>query len=58
VNIEYGEGTSITGISNPRCYGVQLTLEVPFTFDNILYPAGAKLTVDKDLNWIQVSGWD
>jgi tetratricopeptide (TPR) repeat protein len=41
-----------------QCYGAKLTLDVPITIDGKRFDVGAKLTVDKDLHWIQVSSWD
>ncbi len=41
-----------------KTYGIKITLKNPVTLEGVNYPAGTKLTVDKDLNWIQVSGWD
>lgn len=41
-----------------KSYGVKLTLKNSVTIDGKTYPAGTLLTVDKDLNWVQVSGWD
>ena len=38
-------------------YGVKATLLNEVTIDGVTFPAGAKLTVDKDLKWVQVSGW-
>jgi hypothetical protein len=41
-----------------KCYGAKFTLVGDnITIDGITYPAGTMLTVDKDLNWIQVSSW-
>ena len=39
-------------------YGTKITLDVPVTVDGKTFDAGSKLTVDKDLNWIEVSSWD
>jgi hypothetical protein len=41
-----------------RCYGTKITLKVSDTIDGKTYPPRTKLTVDKDLNWIEVSSWD
>lgn len=41
-----------------QCYGTKITLDIPITIDGQTYKAGAKLTVDKNLNWIEVSSWD
>ena len=46
------------GVKQIQCYGTRVTLEVAVTLDGKEYPAGTKLTVDKDLNWIEVSNWD
>jgi glycine/D-amino acid oxidase-like deaminating enzyme len=41
-----------------KCYGVKITIiENNVTIDGKVYPPGTLLTVDKDLNWIQVSSW-
>ncbi|MFZ1316769.1 HEAT repeat domain-containing protein [Methanothrix sp.] len=39
-------------------YGTKITLDVPVTVDGKTFDAGSKLTVDKDLNWVEVSSWD
>jgi hypothetical protein len=41
-----------------RWYGAKITATTPVTVDGITFPEGALLTVDKDLNWVQVSSWD
>ena len=41
-----------------KCYGTKLTVNVSITAGGKTYEPVAKLTVDKDLNWIQVSSWD
>jgi hypothetical protein len=41
-----------------QCHGTKLTVTVAITLDGKTYEPGAKLTVDKDLNWIEVSSWD
>jgi tetratricopeptide (TPR) repeat protein len=41
-----------------KCYGAKITLDILATIDNQKFEKGAKLTVDKDLHWVQVSSWD
>jgi hypothetical protein len=41
-----------------QCYGTKLTATTKITLEGITYEPGTKLTVDKDLNWIQVSSWE
>lgn len=41
-----------------KCYGTKITLKVPVTLEGKTYPPGTKLTVDKNLHWIEVSSWD
>jgi len=40
-----------------KCYGTKITVNVSVTIDGNAYPPGTLLTVDKDLNWIEVSSW-
>jgi hypothetical protein len=40
-----------------QCYGTKLTVRKKVTLKGKTYPPEAKLTVDKDLYWIEVSGW-
>ena len=41
-----------------RCYGTKITIEGTVELDGTAYESGTLLTVDKDLEWIEVSGWD
>jgi ankyrin repeat protein len=41
-----------------KCYGIKVVLKVPVTIDGVVYKAGTKLTVDKDLRWTEVASWD
>lgn len=44
-----------------KCYGTKITVNVDggdVVIDGVMYAKGALLTVDKDLNWIEVSSWD
>jgi hypothetical protein len=42
-----------------KCYGAKITISGnSVTIDGTTYPPGTKLTVDKDLQWIEVSSWD
>jgi len=41
-----------------KCYGTQITLNVPVKIGDKTYEPGTKLTVDKDLNWIEVLSWE
>jgi hypothetical protein len=46
------------GKQRVRWYGTKVTAETAVTVEGVTFPAGALLTVDKDLNWIEVSSWD
>jgi hypothetical protein len=41
-----------------QCYGTKVTIRDRSTLDGKIYEPGTKLTVDKDLNWIEVSSWE
>lgn len=44
-----------------QCYGTKITVNVEggdLIINNVMYSKGALLTVDKDLNWIEVSSWE
>ncbi len=44
-----------------KCYGTKITVNVEggdVIIDGVIYAKGALLTVDKDLNWIEVSSWE
>jgi FKBP-type peptidyl-prolyl cis-trans isomerase len=41
-----------------QCYGTKLTVRKKVTLKGKTYPPGTKLTVDKDLYWVAVSGWE
>jgi len=44
-----------------KCYGTKITVNVEggdVIIDGVMYAKGALLTVDKDLNWIEVSSWE
>lgn len=44
-----------------KCFGTKITVNVEggdVIIDGVIYSKGALLTVDKDLNWIEVSSWD
>jgi hypothetical protein len=41
-----------------KCHGVKITIKEDVTIDGRSYEPGAKLTIDKDLNWVEVSSWD
>jgi hypothetical protein len=44
-----------------QCYGTKITVSMEggdVIIDNVMYSKGALLTVDKDLNWIEVSSWE
>ncbi|MDH4180112.1 MAG: hypothetical protein OEV33_06335, partial [Armatimonadota bacterium] len=41
-----------------RWYGAKVTVSVEVELGGKTYQPGAKLTVDKNLNWIEVSSWD
>jgi hypothetical protein len=46
------------GKSLIRWYGAKLTAETEIKLEGKTYQPGAMLTVDKDLNWVEVSSWD
>lgn len=54
-----GETISVNeeGEQRYQCYGTKLTVQKKVTLKGKTYKPGAKLTVDKDLYWIEVSGW-
>jgi FKBP-type peptidyl-prolyl cis-trans isomerase len=41
-----------------QCYGTKLTVRKKVTLKGKTYQPETKLTVDKDLYWIEVSGWE
>ena len=41
-----------------KSYGTKLTVTATITLEGKTYQPGAKLTVDKNLHWIEVSSWD
>ncbi len=41
-----------------KCYGTKITIGIHIEIDGKTYEPGTKLTVDKDINWVQVSSWD
>ena len=43
---------------NWRGYGAKITVAGPITIDGVTYEPGTLLTVDKDLEWIEVLSWD
>jgi FKBP-type peptidyl-prolyl cis-trans isomerase len=55
-----GGHISVNEEGEPRyqCYGTKLTVRNKVTLKGKTYRPGAKLTVDKDLYWIEVSGWE
>jgi FKBP-type peptidyl-prolyl cis-trans isomerase len=40
-----------------QCYGTKLSVAKKVVLKGKTYPTGTKLTVDKDLYWVEVSGW-
>ena len=36
-----------------QCYGTKITLDVSVTADGKAFDAGSRLTVNKDLNWVE-----
>jgi len=50
-------GTFTFSGDNYKTYGAKITIINTVTIDGKTYQAGAMLTVDKDLNWIQVLSW-
>lgn len=40
-----------------KCVGTQVTVMKDLTLEGKRYKRGARLTVDKTKNWIEVSGW-
>lgn len=50
---------TISGSQNIiKVYGVRVEIGAEVVLDGKTYPFGTKLTVDKDLNWIEVSSWE
>lgn len=45
------------GVQRYQCFGTKLTVRKKVTLKGKTYRPGTKLTVDKDLYWIEVSGW-
>jgi FKBP-type peptidyl-prolyl cis-trans isomerase len=45
------------GVQRYQCFGTKLTVRKKVMLKGKTYGPGAKLTVDKDLYWIEVSGW-
>ena len=43
---------------NWKGYGTKITVVGTVTIDGVTYEPGTLLTVDKDLEWIEVSSWD
>lgn len=43
-----------------KCYGAKITINSSdrFEIDGVAHKPGAKLTVNKDLQWVEVSSWD
>jgi peptidylprolyl isomerase len=59
--LSLGDGyVSVNDDGEPRyqCYGTKLTVRKKVTLKGKTYPPETKLTVDKDLYWIEVSGWE
>jgi hypothetical protein len=40
------------------CYGTKITANVPVEIEDKTFELGTKLTVDKNLEWVEVSSWD
>ena len=55
-----GGYVSVSGNGDPQyqCYGAKLTVRKKVTLKGKTYQPETKLTVDKDLYWIAVSGWE
>lgn len=41
-----------------RCFGTKIRVNTPVDIDGVHYESGSFLTVNKDLEWVQVSAWD
>ena len=41
-----------------QCYGAKITVKEDVTLGDVAYESGTKLTVDKDLQWVEVSSWN
>jgi len=46
------------GVQRYQCYGTKLTVRKKVTLKGKTYQPETRLTVDKDLYWIEVSGWE
>jgi hypothetical protein len=57
-----GDGATVSmvdGAMTIQCYGTKLTVgDAPMTLDGKTYVPGTKLTVDENLDWIEVSSWE
>jgi hypothetical protein len=53
-----GPGGFTIGDGKWKSYGAKLTIKETVTIDGKSYKPGTELTVDKDINWIEVSSWD
>jgi membrane protein involved in colicin uptake len=59
VSLGGGSGVSMrNGSFVYKYYGTKLTVKVTVTLGGKTYSPGTKLTVDRNLAWIAVSGWD
>ena len=59
--LSLGDGfIAVNDEGEPRyqCYGTRLTVRKKVTLKGKTYLPGSKLTVDKDLYWIAISGWE
>jgi peptidylprolyl isomerase len=45
------------GVERYQCYGTKLTVRKKVTLKGKTYQPGTKLTVDRDLYWTAISGW-
>lgn len=50
--------TNDEGEQRYQCFGTKLTVRKKVTLKGKTYGPGTKLTVDKDLYWVEVSGWN
>jgi hypothetical protein len=55
---EGGTFTVSAAWDNWKGYGTKITVVGPVTIDGVIYEPGTPLTVDKDLEWIEVLSWD
>ena len=54
----FDESGAAIGRFGFQCYGTKITVMERVTLDDRTYERGTKLTVDENLEWVEVSSWD